>query len=360
MKTRFSTQFKVIAAVVMLYAFVVACSTLREITRAKPNRGVLSNHEIHAQEGMDCTDCHEFSAGARATFPGHETCSICHDIPEDKITDASCSMCHTRDDYSISPRLVVLTEEINFDHTVHLAAEVSCAVCHPNPDGAPVRAGELMPLCMDCHERGSLAFASVADSGLDEASFRANECSVCHKELDVDTVPTHRHGARLAHDSPHVWETLHGSESMVDPIFCALCHDDQDDCATCHRITKPASHTLTWNRKLHGLQATWNRQSCSVCHEEDSCMKCHNSTQPTSHRGSFDAPQSTHCVQCHFPPENNCAICHESIEHRSAPRTPHDAGGGFAGDCASCHPGGIGGAVPHFINLTTSCTFCHQ
>ena len=360
MKNRFSTRFKVIATVVMLYAFVVACSTLREIARAKPNRGLLSNHELHAQEGMDCTDCHEFSAGERATFAGHDTCSICHDIPEDKVTDASCSMCHTRDDYSISPRLVVLNEEINFEHTVHLSAEVSCAECHPNPDRAPLRAGELMPLCMDCHEGPDLAFASIADSGLDEVSFRANECSVCHKELDLDTVPTHRHGVRLAHDSPHVWETLHGSESLLDPKFCAYCHIDQEDCATCHRITKPASHTLTWSRKMHGLQATWNRQSCSVCHEEESCMKCHSTTQPTSHRGSFDAPQSTHCVQCHFPPENNCAICHESIDHLTATPTPHDADGGFPGDCVLCHPGGIGGAVPHFINLSTSCTFCHQ
>ena len=360
MKNRFSTRFKVIATVVMLYAFVVACSTLREIARAKPNRGLLSNHELHAQEGMDCTDCHEFSAGERATFAGHDTCSICHDIPEDKVTDASCSICHTRDDYSISPRLVVLNEEINFEHTVHLSAEVSCAECHPNPDRAPLRAGELMPLCMDCHEGPDLAFASIADSGLDEVSFRANECSVCHKELDLDTVPTHRHGVRLAHDSPHVWETLHGSESLLDPKFCAYCHIDQEDCATCHRITKPASHTLTWSRKMHGLQATWNRQSCSVCHEEESCMKCHSTTQPTSHRGSFDAPQSTHCVQCHFPPENNCAICHESIDHLTATPTPHDADGGFPGDCVLCHPGGIGGAVPHFINLSTSCTFCHQ
>ena len=116
---RYSIQVKVATTVAMLYAVLVACSTLREMTRATPNRGVLSHHDFHAQEGMDCTDCHEFSAGERATFPGHDTCSICHEIPEGKVFDPSCSMCHTRDDYSITPRLVVLTDEINFDHTVH-------------------------------------------------------------------------------------------------------------------------------------------------------------------------------------------------------------------------------------------------
>ncbi len=360
MKSRFTAQFKVIATVVMLYALVVACSTLREMTRAKPNRGVFANHEFHVQEGMDCTDCHEFSPGERATFPDHETCSICHDIPEDTIADASCSMCHTRNDYSVWPQRVVLTEEINFDHTVHLAAAVSCTECHANPDGAPVAAGRLMPLCMDCHENREFEFASIADSGVVGKIFRANECSVCHKELDLDTVPTHRHGTRLAHDSPHAWETLHGSESQLSPQFCGHCHDEQEHCADCHRVTKPQSHTPSWSRKMHGLQAAWDRRSCSVCHEEDSCMKCHDSTQPSSHRGSFDAPQNTHCVQCHFPPENNCAICHQSIEHRSAPRTPHDVEGGFPGDCKLCHPGGVGGAVPHLNNFTVNCTFCHR
>ena len=357
---RYSSQVKVAATVAMLYAVLVACSTLREMTRATPNRGILVNHELHAQEGLDCTDCHEFAPNQRASFAGHETCSICHEIPEDVISDASCALCHTRTDYSVAAKLVVLTDEIKFDHLVHASANVSCADCHADPDRQPLPAGRLKPLCMDCHEQTPLAPVLIAGSDAGPAAFQQNECAVCHREIGLDTVPTHRHGERIAHDSPHAWETMHGLASQADPEFCAHCHDEQENCAACHRITKPASHTPAWNRKMHGLQATWNRQSCSTCHEEDSCMKCHNSTQPTSHRGSFDSPQNTHCVQCHFPPENNCAICHENFEHRSAPPTPHDAGGGFAGNCASCHPGGISGAVPHFINLTTSCRSCHR
>lgn len=358
---RHTTQFKVAATAVMVYAVLVACSTLREFGRsAKPNRGVVVNHDFHAQEGLDCSDCHEFASNQRASFAGHDTCSICHEIPEDTIGDVSCALCHTRPDYSVAAKLVVLTDEIKFDHLVHASAKVSCAECHADPDRPPLRAGQLKPLCMECHSQPGLAFASTADSGLAEADFRANECSVCHRDLDVDTVPQFRRGVRLAHDSPHVWERVHGMESQVDPMFCGQCHDDQDDCATCHRITEPASHTASWNRKLHGLQASWDMRSCSVCHEEDSCVECHRNTQPVSHRGSFDSPQNSHCVQCHFPPENNCVICHEAIDHRSAPRSPHDAGGGFAGDCSECHPGGLAGAVPHFLNLTTSCRSCHR
>ena len=356
---RYTTQTKVISSVAIVCTLLVACTTLREIWRPKPNRGIGMNHPRHAEQGIECTDCHDFAPGQRATFAGHDTCSICHDIPEDGVADASCTFCHTRDDYSVWPKQVVLTEENKFDHTIHISADVSCGQCHSDPDAGTFTPGNLMPLCTDCHEQRGTAFASIAKSGVSEQDFSANDCAVCHRDIRLDIVPRHRQGARLAHDSTQVWKIVHGAESVVDPAFCGRCHDEQEHCADCHRVTKPASHTPAWQRKMHGLQATWDRQSCSVCHEEDSCLKCHENTQPTSHRGGFQSPQSAHCVQCHFPPANNCAICHESIEHSSAPLSPHTTGGG-PDNCALCHPGGIPGAIPHFLNMTIGCTFCHQ
>ena len=365
-------RFKIIATVVAVYAILTACATWQSIVRnAKgdraPNRGMLINHDRHAAEGMDCTDCHETSAGERMSFVDHDTCLICHEIPEDSLTnsmafteDVSCKMCHTRNDFSVTPQYQLITEEIQFDHQTHENAEVSCAQCHDKPDRPMYTNASLMADCMDCHQQKSHTFASLANTTTEAADFQSNDCAVCHSELTKDTIPQFRRGQRIAHDSKQAWIRLHGQESYVDAEYCAQCHVEQEDCTTCHRLMKPGSHTLAWNRKVHGAHASWDSQSCSVCHEEDSCMKCHEHTQPRSHRGSFGVPRNNHCIQCHVPAETSCTVCHESIEHRSAPRSPHDADGGFAGNCALCHPGGLAGNAPHRINVTISCRSCHQ
>ncbi|MFP6583623.1 MAG: cytochrome c3 family protein [Candidatus Hydrogenedentota bacterium] len=367
-------RLKVFATAGVLYSLLTACATwqsfVREVKRApEPNRGVIANHDIHAADGLDCSDCHTVSTGERVSIVDHDICSVCHDIPDNSLTspltyvdDVSCKMCHTRDDYSITPRRNFITDEIRFDHQVHVTAKVSCTECHESPDRPRTYDDMLMTQCMNCHEQTSHAFSSIAKTTAKAEDFHGNECTVCHRELTKETIPEYRHGQRIAHDSTLAWKKLHGHESYVDATYCAQCHVEEEDCMTCHRIMKPDNHTLAWNRRLHGVHAGWDSQSCSVCHEEDSCMKCHSHTEPVSHTGNFGAPRNNHCVQCHFPAETEigCAVCHESIDHRSAPTTPHDDDLNFPGNCALCHPGGIPGAVPHRNNLSTDCRTCHQ
>lgn len=365
-------RFKLFATVVMAYALLTACTTWRSVLLhgklpPAPNRGIIANHELHANVGMGCFNCHEVIQGERVSFVDHDTCMLCHEIPEDSLTeplkfvgDSSCKKCHTRNDFSVAPKRQLITDEIIFDHEVHVTAEVNCTECHSNPDRPVAKTGVLMKACMECHEGHSLSFSGVATSGLMATSYQANECSVCHTTLTKDTIPTHRNGRRIAHDASTVWKKTHGQESYLDAAYCMQCHEEPDDCMTCHRIMKPDNHTIAWNRKLHGAHASWDSQSCSVCHEEDSCIKCHKNTEPRSHRGSFSAPKNNHCVSCHVPVENSCIMCHESIEHRTANRTPHDAGGGYTGNCAACHPGGIAGTAPHLINPTVGCLACHE
>lgn len=366
-------KYQMITAVVAVYTLLTACSTWRHVLIPEkfapaPNRGILVNHELHVNEGLDCTDCHEVIAGERVSFFDHETCMLCHEIPENSIAepvkfkqDNSCRMCHTRADYSVLPDRQLITDEMKFDHEIHLLAEVDCTTCHQLPDKPMPNTGVLMAQCMECHQQTEYEYSGVAQTNLTADVFKANDCSVCHKELSKETIPTHRHGRRIAHDKTGVWKKAHGVEAALDMSYCSQCHtDEQDDCMKCHRVSKPTNHTAAWNRKQHGLHAQMNSQSCSVCHEEDSCVKCHKNTAPRSHRASFSAPRNNHCASCHVPAESSCTICHESIEHRSAIRTPHDAGGGYTGNCAQCHPGGISGAAPHQINTTIGCLACHE
>ncbi|MCC6487883.1 MAG: hypothetical protein IT364_10320, partial [Candidatus Hydrogenedentes bacterium] len=139
----------------------------------------------------------------------------------------------------------------------------------------------------------------------------------------------------------------------------ALCHTDQSFCDDCHTTAAPDSHTASWRRKTHGMQASFDRNNCSVCHEEDSCLKCHSNTEPESHRQAWGPPANHHCTTCHYPPsKTNCVVCHESIEHPSALPSPHRVLL-YPAQCAQCHPGGQTTRAPHPMNSTVNCRFCH-
>jgi hypothetical protein len=329
---------------VALCVFLGACVAFRAQIAGPPDRGVRFNHALHAEQGIGCADCHDMST-PETTIPGHDVCSICHEIPEDEPTAETCGLCHTRPDYTVDSLISRFRDEIIWSHDPHLAADVDCTTCHAEPDKRVIPPGDTMAWCMDCHGTHSP---------------QLNECSVCHRELREDVVPKFRGDTRIAHDSPQVWQKVHGREARINEKYCSICHDVQNDCETCHRITKPDSHTMSFVRKTHGLQATWDRNKCTVCHEEDSCLKCHQNTKPTSHRGGFDSPVNSHCVQCHYPPQStSCTVCHESIEHRSARPSPHILGI-YPPNCAQCHPGGLPLQAPHIMNSTVRCIVCHN
>jgi len=308
----------------------------------RAERGIIFDHDVHTAANIECAACHGFDPET-PIGPSHELCGACHAIPEHAPTEAACGLCHTEPDYAVTPREARIDPERAFDHNPHLLAGIACDACHGHPDKNPLPGGWLKPMCLDCHDQ--------VDPAL-------NECSVCHERITKDTVPTMRQGARVLHDSKELWDYLHGRESNINPMYCAQCHTD-DECAQCHRVEKPRSHTTAFIRRTHGLQAGWDRNRCSVCHEEDSCLQCHRDTKPRSHRGGFEPPRNGHCVECHYPiEETNCTVCHERIDHQSADISPHVIGI-YPPDCGRCHPAGLPHRAPHPLNPTTRCSECH-
>lgn len=327
----------------LLMCYLVACTTATHDGAQKVDRGIRFPHDKH-KEDNECATCHDTAAGG-AIMPTHDVCSACHDIDVDNPTPETCGMCHTREDYSIEPIKRLLPEDVKFEHGKHVDKEIACDTCHPNPDKAKLPAQALKPFCMDCHG---------------QTDAKLNECSVCHTQISKDTVPAMRGGVKIAHDAPEIWKRQHGRESLIDPAFCALCHDDEASCEECHRKNAPDNHTVAWRRTGHGFHATMDRQKCAVCHEEDSCIQCHQNTRPASHRrASWGAPINGHCVNCHFPAERtNCTVCHETIEHECALPSPHTFGA-FPANCGMCHPAGVPYLAPHPNNSTVSCGMCH-
>ena len=331
-----------VSVTLLLCLLVGACVTVRELTSEKASRGLTFSHAKHVEEDMDCTDCHEVEE--QASLPDHELCSLCHEIDEDVKDPEACGMCHSDPEWSVAAAVKTLSIEQKFSHAVHVDAEITCAQCHPDPDARRLPKGPVKPFCVDCHKAARAELA---------------ECSVCHNEINRDLRPTRRGKARIAHDAQQIWAHTHGQEWRVDPEFCSHCHEDETFCVDCHRTEAPRDHTISWRRKTHGMRASWDRTKCTVCHEEDMCMKCHQNTEPSSHRGSWGGRLNRHCMNCHVPMEgSNCAVCHESVEHRSAKPSVHRLGV-YPNPCAMCHPGGNPFRAPHVMNSTLSCKVCH-
>ena len=326
-------------AVLMLCVMVAACVTYRTV---QVDRGIGFNHAKHPEK-MACTDCHAEGDKGEPGMPSHDVCGTCHDQADvDKSKD--CKYCHTNPEQNITPRKKVLSDEIIFAHAKHAEKGVECEKCHVGPDPLSFLSKPLMPVCMDCHEKTKPELA---------------QCSVCHKEISDKTPPKYRGPVRIQHDAPAIWETVHGQQSKLDPKFCELCHKEANFCEDCHRKNPPKNHTLVWRKKSHGLRAEWDREKCSVCHEEDSCIRCHKNNEPSSHHGGWGAPGNRHCVSCHYPAqENNCTVCHESVDHEKAPPSPHDMGI-YPAHCGTCHPFGNPYRAPHLVNSTVRCAVCH-
>ena len=321
------------------------------------DRGLKSGHNAHIEQQLDCATCHVWE-DSRHVMPGHDLCSICHEI-DDQIEDKSaCNFCHTREDQSVDPLIKRMSVETIFGHQPHIDSAVACMDCHDTPGEIPdLPQGPLMPWCMDCHSEADIPFL---ETGEPNAAFAANDCTVCHSEITAETRPKFRDGARIAHDVPELWMKIHGHESQFAPQYCAMCHDTVNACEDCHRREKPQNHTVAWRRKPHGLRAIIDPQNCAVCHEEDSCSKCHEKTEPQSHRAGFGGSLNRHCVSCHVPQEeNSCTVCHESIEHLSSGRSPHSFGI-YPPNCAECHPGGLPHRAPHLTNNSVGCRACHE
>jgi hypothetical protein len=113
------------------------------------------------------------------------------------------------------------------------------------------------------------------------------------------------------------WLREHGPASRINEQECLDCHQGRTNCIQCHQDTQPRSHTPSWIKRSHGLEARWGRETCMACHREDMCIACHSSTPPSTHRPGWGAVQpNRHCTSCHFPiSETSCFTCHKTSPH---------------------------------------------
>lgn len=297
-------------------------------------------HAIHAEEGIDCTDCHPGAEdGDEPGMPARATCQLCHaDLDEEKPEEQRADVFFPEGKL-VASHWSELGTEVRFSHAGHAAAVQDCEACHTGiTQGDRVRpeVAVTMDECMDCHATRSVS----------------NDCATCHAEIGPEWTPeSHR----------HEWKLLHGqvvrrgtSDAIADR--CVLCHTESS-CNACHRDEPPASHTNFFRLRGHGTAAAIDRQNCAACHRSDSCERCHSETLPQSHKGSWGSGPQTHCLSCHLPLQGEgCLVCHRSTPgHALAAPQPPDHTPGM--NCRQCH--GVTQPLPHVDN-GDNCNICHR
>ena len=288
----------------------------------------------------DCTFCHKFEGeGVFAGFPGHAECAACHSKPgilpslTARSTSADCSQCHgaaERDNpgFSKERRLAgshqapASSVNLKFAHLPHLrsneAERISCVTCHYEIPQSQRLADLSHPEILDC--------VACHDGRRELVShFRMEDCQACHLEPREGVLPaSHSRSVKpLSHSAG--FRRHHQEEASAENAKCFVCHTHVSpvvrrggDCAACHQVMRPLSHTPRWRDAIHGKQAALDRQACAVCHTADTCSRCHNQV-PRSHLplGLFKAGahadlatlQLRSCFTCHTF-EESCAACH--------------------------------------------------
>ncbi|MBZ0273238.1 cytochrome c3 family protein [bacterium] len=123
----------------------------------RPVQPVPFSHRLHAGDlGMDCRYCHTtVERAAGAAIPPTATCMNCHKT----ILPNSEKLALVRESAVTGKpiewvRVHMLPDYAYFDHSVHVAAGVSCVSCHGRIDKME-RVWQSQPLsmgwCLDCH-----------------------------------------------------------------------------------------------------------------------------------------------------------------------------------------------------------------
>lgn len=315
-------------------------------------------HGPHVAAEVACAVCHGDMAGTQRRAQRPYTMAGCMQCHQEKGASLACQTCHVRTRQNVAPPNHAMAWEARHGPAVRTTQagglEPTCHYCHTQP-----------AFCNDCHFKqlpSSHAFGWEIGHGrrvLSAGGPGEARCTFCHQD---QSFCDDCHMSTQPSSHKHLWIRRHGTmvrtQGVSGEARCAFCHDQPTFCESCHRDMHPRDHTTLFRTKTHGLVASLDRTRCMICHQTDFCIQCHEYTAPRSHRGQWARGRNTHCVSCHLPLPQNCAVCHKGVpQHDMAPDQP--PGHNPNSNCRACHfPGGPGG-LPHFDN-GAACQSCHH
>jgi len=165
---------------------------------------------------LPCSACHtplEEHGGIR--FESRSECASCHHGLGDAVP---CARCH--EGGTGVPSGAIRRPEGTFLHSAHLAADLTCAVCHNGPGNSAAGVQ-----CMACHERHHSP---------------ASSCQSCHFSEVKSIHPAEAHGnCSACHGDKISWLSEWTREA------CQVCHVDRvqhfadKPCTACHSMPPP-------------------------------------------------------------------------------------------------------------------------
>lgn len=362
----------------------------REVT---PSNGIIINHEVHEENEIHCTVCHNRVAHPEKDLemvnksprtgeisPKHVdwmnmiACFRCHtltdEVPEAGIkAPGTCSTCHPAD-FELKPENHKEDGFYPKGHAELAMAEVDPATGRPDPDYEAVHDyPEWWLEENDPEYHGPIKGEHIFQISPVE---NVDYCSTCHvKETFCDGC----HGVEMPH--PEEFKTTsHGEIAKAQGEKCDLCHGVDkaaaSSCDSCHHGEKSNwtyDAAVPWEKQHANAVTTNGVAGClGACHDQQYCTDCHAKVKPipSSHKeatwlrdkltvtayGSAAAQASgkhalaataaiDSCEICHGPGGTGsefCKKCHGmEMPHPDAFKKDHVSAKKTPQLCANCH-----------------------
>ena len=324
------------------------------------------SHNLHSEQGLDCSDCHaniEQDAEQKPTRMTMNQCGDCHDVEDEE----GCKTCHSNAE-ECNGWQKSEPAPLRFSHQTHAKrqpdAMKDCASCHGAAATATSNATrtQLMPHhkeCAACHKK----------------DISLGRCDLCHDRLDLYDMVANDY---FSH--PPGFMARHGLEASAAESNCTLCHE-QSYCADCHnrnstirpslkypdKVDRTFMHSGDWLSK-HAIQSRVSPASCQKCHGVSYCSACHNRTgrgagidlgedaspHPKPRSKWIDAGLGSHGAEARKD-ILSCAACHDQGAASNCVRCHHERMG------INPHPPGWKSTVPrNERNSHPTCKICHE
>lgn len=290
--------------------------------------------------GIDCIDCHDYSAGSMAIAALKYWTNTYEMRPKADVPDENClsSDCHTHETLDEAQKF---RKGILFKHSVHLENEL--------------RGGKLH--CTSCHNQ----IVQYSDDNQGHMAVNDKSCFVCHfKDAGVGEAIT---GCNSCHGIPkkeveHAGFIFNHEPYLELQVECKQCHvqivegDGAVPESKCHDCHVERSRTELSEHDLHNIHVTINRLDCYKCHSDIrhgnfsmvgaldiQCENCHlrQHNKPKQlymgigGKSDIDMPSSM------FTAQVSCTGCHTHITPEGEIMAEQEKREANRNSCVTCH-----------------------